>query len=78
MKGLYVKSLKINNIQKGHFHIDTDAWTDKVFMLLDAVQGDNKDKIDELMNDFDMEFIALAEMKLTDNLTIQAMWVLGD
>ena len=42
-------------------------------MLLDAVQGDNKDEIDELMNDFDMEFIALAEMKLTDNLTIQAM-----
>ena len=36
-------------------------------MLLDTVQNDNKDEIDELMNDFDTEFIALEEVELTDN-----------
>ena len=36
-------------------------------MLLDAVQSDNEDETDKLMNDFDTKFIALEKIKLTDN-----------
>ena len=36
-------------------------------MLLDTVQINNKDKIDELLNDYDTKFIAPEEIKLTDN-----------
>ena len=72
--GLYVKSWKINNNRKKPFHIDNDASTDQVFTLLDAVQSDNKDEIDGLMNDFDTKFIAPEETKLT----IQTMRVLWD
>ena len=52
VKGLYVKSWKINNNQKRTFNIDNDALTDQVFTLLDAAQSDNKHEINELMNDF--------------------------
>ena len=38
-----------------------------MFTLLDAVQSNNEDEIDELMNDFDTEFIAPEEIELTDN-----------
>ena len=38
----------------------------QVFTLLDDVQGNNVDEIDELMNDFDTEFIAPEEIKLTE------------
>ena len=34
---------------------------------MDAVQSDNEDEIDKLMNDFDMKFIAPEEIELTDN-----------
>ena len=37
--------------KKRPFHIDSDASTDQVFTLLDAVLSDNADEIDELMND---------------------------
>ena len=47
----------MNNYQKVHFDIDSDASTDQVFMLLDAVHSDNEDEIDQLMNDFNTEFI---------------------
>ena len=33
-----------------------------------TVQGDNEDKIDELINDFETEFIALEEIEITNNL----------
>ena len=36
-------------------------------MLLDAVESDNEDEFDKLMNDFDTEFIAPEEVELTDN-----------
>ena len=36
-------------------------------MLLDSMQSDNKDEIEELMNDFDREFIAPEDIELTDN-----------
>ena len=45
----------MHNSQKRHFDIDSDASTDQVFTLLDAVQSDNEDEIDQLMNDFDYE-----------------------
>ena len=48
----------MNNYQKRHFNIDSDTSTDQVFTLLDAVQSDNGDGIDQLMNDFDTEFTA--------------------
>ena len=57
----------MNNYQKRHFDIDSDASKDQVFTLLDAVQSDNEDKIDQLMNDFDTQFIAPEEIELTDN-----------
>ena len=57
----------MHNSQKRHFDIDSDASTDQVFTLLDAVQSDNEDEIDQLMNDFDTKFIAPEEMELTDN-----------
>ena len=57
----------MNNNQKRPFHIDSDASTDQVFTLLDAVQSDNKDEINELMNDFDTECRAPEEIELTDN-----------
>ena len=57
----------MNNNRKRHFDIDSDASTSQVFTLLDVVQSNNQDETDELMNDFDMEFIAPEEIKLTDN-----------
>ena len=56
----------MNNNQKRPFHIDSDASTDQVFTLLDAVQSDNKDEINKLMNDFDTECRAPEEIELTD------------
>ena len=57
----------MNNNRKRHSHIDNEASTHQVFTLLDAVQSDNEDEIEELMNDFDREFIAREEIKLTGN-----------
>ena len=57
----------MNNNRKRHFDIDIDASTGQVFTLLDAVQSNNEDEIDELINDFDMEFIAPEEIKFNDN-----------
>ena len=57
----------MNNNQKRHFDIDSDASTVQVFMLLDFVQSNNEDEIDKLMNDFDTEFIAPEEIGFTDN-----------
>ena len=57
----------MNNNWKRHFDIGSDASTGPVLTLLDAVQSNNEDEIDQLMNDFDEKFIAPAEIKLTDN-----------
>ena len=62
----------MNNNRKIYFHIDSGTSMDQIFALLDAVQSDNKDEINELMNDFDMEFIDSEVIKL---LAIQRMWV---
>ena len=45
--------------------IDSSVSRDQVITLLGTVQSDNEDEIDELINDFDKEFIASEEMKLT-------------
>ena len=55
----------MNNNQKIHFDIYSNTSTGQVFTLLDAVQSNNED--DELMNDFDMEFIAPKEIEVTNN-----------
>ena len=57
----------MNNNRKRHFDSDNDASTGQVFTLLSALQSNNEDEIDELMNDFDMEFIAPEEIELTGN-----------
>ena len=57
----------MNNNPKRHFHIDSDASTDQALKLLDAVQSDNEDEMNELMNDFDTKLIAPEEIELTDN-----------
>ena len=57
----------MNNNRKRHFDIGSDASTGEVLTLLDAVKSNNEDEIDKLMNDFDEEFIAPEEIKLTDN-----------
>ena len=57
----------MNNNQKTSFQISSDASTDQVFKLLDALQSDKEDEIDELVNDFDTKCIAPEEIELTDN-----------
>ena len=58
----------MNNNQEKIFHISSDTSTGKILALLDTVQSDNEDEIDELINDYNTEFIALEEFKLTGNL----------
>ena len=60
----------MNNNRKISFHIDSGTSMDQIFALLDAVQSDNKDEINELMNEFDMELIDSEVIKL---LAIQTM-----
>ena len=57
----------MNNNRKTYFPIDSGTLTDEIFTLLDTVQSDNEDEIDELMNNFDTDFIAPNEIKLTGN-----------
>ena len=57
----------MNNNLKRSFHIDSNASTDQVFTLLDAMQSDNKDEIEKLVNDFDTECVAPEETELTEN-----------
>ena len=57
----------MNNNRKRYFYINSGTSTDQIFALLDTVLSDNKDEIDELMNDSDTEFIAPEEIELTGN-----------
>ena len=57
----------MNNNRKRYFHIDSGTSTDEIFALLDTFQSDNQGEINKLMNDFDTEFIAPEEIKLTEN-----------
>ena len=60
----------MNNNRKKYFHTystDSGASTNQILALVDTVQSHNKDEIGKLMNDFDMEFIALEGIELTGN-----------
>ena len=46
------------NGRNRYFHIDENASSEEVYALLDNVEIADKDKIDNLMNDSDTEFIA--------------------
>ena len=43
---------------------------DQIFGILDTVQSDKEDEMDELMNDFDTEFITLEEIELTQTTRV--------
>ena len=45
----------MNNNRKIHFDTDSDASTGQVFTLLNALQSNDDDEIEKLMNDFDTE-----------------------
>ena len=63
----------MNNDRKRHFHIDSDASSDEVFTLLDAVQSDNENENDKLMNDLDTKFIAPKEIGLMGNPAMRVL-----
>ena len=50
------------NGRKRYFHIDEDASSEQIFVLLNDVESADEDDIDTLMNDFDTEFIAEEEI----------------
>ena len=65
-EGFINKEWKNEYNRKSYFD-NSDASTGQVFMLLNAVQSNNEDESDKLMNDFDTEFIAPEEIEFTDN-----------
>ena len=46
------------NCRKRYFHIDEKASSAQIYALLDDVDSADEDDIDNLMNDFDAQFIA--------------------
>ena len=46
------------NGRKIYFHIDKNASSEQIYALLDEVESADQDGIDNLVNDFDTEFIA--------------------
>ena len=50
------------NGRKRYFHIDENASSEQIYSLLDDVESDDKNNIDNLMNDSDTEFIAEEEI----------------
>ena len=50
------------NGRKRYFHIDENASSEQIYSLLDDVESDEKNDIDNLMNDSDTEFIAEEEI----------------
>ena len=44
--------------RKRYFHTDKNAGSEQIYSLLDDVESDDKNDIDNLMNDSDTEFIA--------------------
>ena len=57
----------MNKNRKIYFHVDSGTSTDQIFALLDTVQSDYEDEIDQIMNDYDKEFITPEKIELTDN-----------
>ena len=48
--------------RKRYFHIDENAGSEQIYSLLDDVESDDKNDIDNLMNDSYTEFIAEEEI----------------
>ena len=48
--------------RKRQIHIDENAGSEQIYSLLDDVESDDKNDIDNLMNDSDTEFIAEEEI----------------
>ena len=48
--------------RKRYFHIDENTGSEQIYSLLDDVESDDKNDIDNLMNDSDTEFIAEEEI----------------
>ena len=48
--------------RKRYFHIDENAASEQIYSLLEDVESDDKNDIDNLMNDSDTEFIAEEEI----------------
>ena len=48
--------------RKRYFHTDKNAGSEQIYSLLDDVESDDKNDIDNLMNDSDTEFIAEEEI----------------
>ena len=57
----------MNKNRKIYFHVDSGTSADQIFALLDTVQSDYEDEIDQIMNDYDKEFITPEKIELTDN-----------
>ena len=50
--------------RKRYFHIDENASSEQIYALLDDVDSPDEDYIDNLMNNFDTDFIAEEEITL--------------
>ena len=48
--------------RKRYFHIDENTGSEQIYSLLDDVESDDKNDIDNLLNDSDTEFIAKEEI----------------
>ena len=56
------RSMDLKNKRKHYVKIDRDTTSEQILALLDVVQSDKEDKIDNLMNNSDTEFIIQAEI----------------
>ena len=54
--------MDLKNKRKHYVKIDRDTTSEQILALLDVVQSDKEDKIDNLMNNSDTEFIIQAEI----------------
>ena len=50
------------NSKKRYFHIDKNASSEQIYVLLDDVESADEDDIDNLMNDSDIEFMPEEEI----------------
>ena len=54
--------MDLKNKRKHYVNINSDTTSERVLALLDAVESDEEDKIDNLMNDSDTKFIMEEEI----------------
>ena len=51
----------MQNNRKKHIKIDNSISSEEIFVWLNAVNSDDEEVIDQLMNDFDIKFVANEE-----------------